>query len=229
MCFTPVISLSTAIIEWMLAIVMLLTFRKSKLTPYFAVLFFFLGWYQFTEYMLCSTGNLIWINLGFIGYSFLPAIGLHSVMSYFKIKKNLFLIYSIPGMFSLLALFRTDFALFGQCMTFFVKAITILTFNLILWVPYGLYYAVFIAASFLILFDAYRKAKTKLERKIDMAEMLGILFMTIPTFILVVIFPSLNIMFPSVLCHFALLLAILFFASVYWDEKKSLHEAYHKP
>ncbi len=229
MCFTPVVSLSTAIIEWILALVMLVTFRKSKLSPFFTVLFFFLGWYQFTEYMLCTTQDLIWVKLGFIGYSFLPAIGLHSVLSYFKIKKNIFLIYAVPIIYSLLALFQNDFAQFGQCMNFFVQATTLLTLNPLLGIPYNLYYASFIIISFIILYHAYKKAKTKIEKKIDLDEMLGILLMTIPTFVFITLFPTLGVLFPSVLCHFALLLALCFFASAYWDEKKSLHEKFHRP
>lgn len=228
MCFTPVISLTTAIIEWMLALIMFCMFRKSKLVPYFITLFFLLGWYQFTEYMLCTTGNLVWIKWGFISYSFLPAIGLHSVINYFKIKKNIWLMYAVPVIFSVFAIARDDFALSGQCMTFFVQALSVMTFNPVLSLPYALYYTACIALSFIILLMAYRHAKTKLEKQIDMAEMIGILFMTIPTFIFIIIFPSLGIMFPSVLCHFAVLLAILFFVSAYLDEKKSLHEKFHR-
>ena len=227
MCFTPIISLSTATIEWILALIMFLAFRKSKLAKFFVVLFIILGFYQFSEYMLCTTGDLIWVKIGFISYSFLPAIGLHSVLSYFKIKKNTLLLYSVPLIYSLLALFQNDFAQFGQCITFFVQAKTLLTLNPYLAIPYELYYAVFIILAFLILAQAYKRAKTKIEKKIDMNEMLGIMLMTLPTFILIIIFPSLGIMFPSVLCHFAILLAIMFFSSAYLEEKKSLHKKYH--
>ncbi|MBM3232800.1 hypothetical protein FJZ18_01385 [Candidatus Pacearchaeota archaeon] len=228
MCFTPSVSLLTAIVEWMLALIMFASFRKSKLAKFFVVLFILLGLYQFSEFMLCTTGNLIWVKIGFISYSFLPAIGLHSVLSYFKIKKNTLLLYAVPSIYSLLAIFQNDFVHFGQCMTFFVQATTILSLNPYLAIPYEMYYAVFIILAFLILAQAYKRAKTKIEKKIDISEMIGIMLMTIPTFILIIIFPSLGIMFPSVLCHFALFLAIMFFASAYLDEKRSLHEKYHR-
>jgi protein-S-isoprenylcysteine O-methyltransferase Ste14 len=57
------------------------------------------------------------------------------------------------------------------------------------------------------------------KKKLYLLLPLGVLIMSVPTFILMVVFPNLNFMFPSVLCHFALLLAIVTFVGVYWKHK----------
>ena len=228
MCFTPAISLTTAIIEWILAIILFTTFRKSKLAPLFSLLLVLLGGYQFSEYMLCTTNSLFWVTFGFICYSFLPAVGLHSILNYFHQKKYLWLLYAVPVLFSLFAVMRADFAIYGQCLDMFVQVTTLLTESPVLWTPYALYYGGFIIVAFIFLWKAHRKARTNLERKIYDVEMLGILLMTIPTFTLIMIFPPLGILFPSILCHFALLLAILFFWGAYLDEEKSLHKKFHQ-
>jgi hypothetical protein len=50
---------------------------------------------------------------------------------------------------------------------------------------------------------------------------IAVLLMSLPTFILMVIFPFFDIMFPSVLCHFALLLAIVVFVGTYLEHKSN--------
>jgi len=228
MCFTPLVSISTAIIELILAFLLISCFRKSKLTPFFFAVLILLGWYQFSEFMLCTTGNLFWIRFGFIGYTFLPAVGLHSILNYFKIKVNLILLYLVPTTYSLFALFNAHFAISGQCILIFVQVKTLLTGQPLRVIPYILYYALFIILAFAILWKAYLKARTKIQKQIDLSEMMGILLMTIPTFVLIIIFPALGIMFPSVLCHFGLLLGICFFFAAYLDNKMNLHEKFHK-
>ena len=50
MCFTPAVSLTTAIIEWALALTLIVAYRKSVLRPYAVVLLILLGAYQFAEF-----------------------------------------------------------------------------------------------------------------------------------------------------------------------------------
>ena len=78
MCFTPAISLTTALIEFIIATFILVKYKRYVVPVFFAILVYVLGIYQFTEFMLCTTNNaFLWAKLGFITYTFLPAIGLH--------------------------------------------------------------------------------------------------------------------------------------------------------
>lgn len=219
MCFTPIVSISTAVIEWLMALVIFSFFRKGRLSNMFIAMLFFLGSYQFTEFMLCTTGNLVWVKLGFIAYTVLPALGLHSIMKYFNRKRSLIGLYAFPAAYILFALFNKGFAIHGECKTFFVLAENVLTNNVALWLPYLLYYSGFIIATFIILVDALIQTRNKLKREIEESEIIAILLMTVPTFVVILIFPLMGIMFPSILCHFAVLLAVFSFVGAYLENK----------
>ena len=70
-----------------------------------------------------------------------------------------------------------------------------------------------------IAYKDYKKQKDELKKELDVVEVTGILLMTIPAVLFVVIFPFLGVMFPSVLCEFALLLAITAFVGAYIEDK----------
>ena len=221
MCFTPTISLATAITEWVLALILITSFRKSKLTPYFSIILMLLGIYQFTEFMLCFSANLIWVRVGFIAYSFLPVLGLHATLFYLNKRKNFTLLYAIPIVYSFLALLTPNFVLSGTCMRLFVSVKTILSNNALLVLPYMLYYIIFITIAFIYLVREYLKVKDKTRKKVSFFIALGIFCMTLPTFIVLQIFPIFNVNLPSVLCHFALLLAIIFFIAASLDSSQT--------
>src|SRR3989339_540354 len=91
MCYNPTVSLTTAIIEWTFAILIPWKYPKNRVRYFSSILMFFLGLYQFTEFMFCKTNQPdLWMRLGFLAYSLLPAIGLHSTLHYFKMKINIF-------------------------------------------------------------------------------------------------------------------------------------------
>ncbi len=110
MCFTPIVSLSTAIVEFVVATAILVFCRKSLINRFFPLLIYILGFYQFTEFMLCTSNYpFFWAKMGFITYSFLPAVGLHFVMKLTNRKYNYITLYMIPVIFSLMALFKPGF------------------------------------------------------------------------------------------------------------------------
>ena len=73
MCFTPTISLTTAIIEFIVVIYLIKRIKDKSLRalPWIILI---LGLYQLTEFFLCTTDNQIWPKLGFIMYTFLPIL-----------------------------------------------------------------------------------------------------------------------------------------------------------
>ncbi len=222
MCFNSTVSLTTAVIELGLSIIMPWKFPKASLKYFFALLLFLLGFYQFTEFMLCKTGNAeLWVRAGFITYSFLPAMGLDMTLTYFKIKRHRLLLYFFPVVYSLIAIFTTNFVQVGQCNAIFVTARYIFSqdYNFVLWLAYVTYYALVTIFACFIALKYYFSEKNNKKRKVFLMLPVAVLLMSLPTFILMVIFPYFNIMFPSVLCHFALLLAIVVFIGAYWEHK----------
>src|SRR3989338_5367902 len=114
-CFTPAISISTAIIEFILAIILILYFPRSKLRNFFALFIVMFGTYQFSEYLVCIGSNpKFWATVGIITYSFLPAAGFHAVLRTFHKKFSLFFVYIIPVIASIALAVIPDFVFLFQ-------------------------------------------------------------------------------------------------------------------
>lgn len=217
MCYTPSVSIGTAIVEWILAIILPLKYNQSKVRFFMSALMIFLGLYQFTEFMLCRTNQAdLWMRLGFMAYTVLPAIALHSSVYYFKIKLNIFWIYIIPFIYIIIAATTPNFIAEAKCHAIFVSTHnTIFSFTdpikLTSFIIYIAYYFGFILWCCLIGIKAYLKEKNHKKQKLFLILPLAIFLMSFPTFLLLIVFPTLNVRFPSVLCHFALLLALTAF------------------
>ncbi|MEK6899132.1 MAG: hypothetical protein AABW79_03490 [Nanoarchaeota archaeon] len=227
MCFNPAVSLTTAIIEIFLASFIFIKYRKSSITIFSAIIMYFLGLYQFSEFMLCISENpFLWAKVGFIIYTFLPALGIHATLRMTERKKWTFLSYLVPAFFALYAIFRSDFISYASCNSIFVTVSSLLiytpisNFNLVLSILYASYYGIFISLSCFILVHPSSFKKDRKKKKIYYLFILGVLLMVIPTFVFLVFLPSLSIRFPSVFCHFAILLAIVLFLASSLDNNK---------
>ncbi len=219
MCFTPIVSLSTAIVEFVVATAILVFCRKSLINRFFPLLIYILGFYQFTEFMLCTSNYpFFWAKMGFVTYSFLPAVGLHFVMKLTNRKCNYITIYMIPIIFSLIALFKPGFIIESTCTTFFVIVIKDL-FNSLFSYVYGLYYFGFIMLFCYFLFKSFNKEKNQLKRKSYAVIFAATLITLLPALVLFLIFPAFKIMFPSVYCEFAVLFTVAALIASYLDNK----------
>jgi len=225
MCFTPIISLSVAIIEFILATILILFFKRTTLRNFFILFIFVLGFYQFSEFMLCSTEySLLWAKIGFITYTFLPGIFLHATLRFLKRKPNIFLIYIVPVVISIIALLTPGFIIEARCETVFVTVTSIfaLAYGFLENLPfliYNCYYFGFIILSLSLIMKDYFHEKNRIKKEIELVEMIGGLLMTVPTLIFIVVLPYLKQRFPSVLCSFALFMAIAAFIAVYLEKK----------
>ena len=225
MCFTPAISLTTAIIEFLLATIILSLFPKTTFKNFFAIFIYFLGFYQFTEFMLCTTNySALWAVIGFITYSFLPAIGMHAALKFSKRKFKPIFLYIVPILAGISAIILPNFIQISRCEKYFVTVISIFTnsTNLLYLIPYFIYlmyYASFIIASCIIAYLYSRSVKDKNAKNLIYVLIVGILLMSLPTFILIMLLPQFGMQFPSVLCEFALLLAICAFIGAYLETK----------
>ena len=225
MCYNPTISITTAIIEWTMAIIIPYKYPKNRVRYFSSFLMFLLGLYQFTEFMLCKTNQAdLWMRIGFIAYSLLPALGLHTTLHYFKIKFNLFWIYLIPTIYIISAAATTNFVVENKCHDIFVTTRNIFSnisspFTMARFGIYTAYYFSFILIACLISIRAYMKETNHKKQKIFLTFPMATFLMSFPTFILIILFPALNFQFPSVLCHFALLFALMIFIGARWEHE----------
>jgi hypothetical protein len=79
-CFSPPVMLVTLVIEFGLAIYILLRYRKGIFGKVAAVTLICLGIFQFSEYQICSeNAPLIWSRVGLVVITLLPVLGLYLV------------------------------------------------------------------------------------------------------------------------------------------------------
>jgi hypothetical protein len=221
MCFAPYISLSTFIIEFLLATYFLLQNPKDKLNKIIALTSFLLGIYQLNEFLICVTKINLFTKLAISTTAILPvlAISIALVMSRKKIKYYWKLLIYSPAAFFILAFTMSNtLTQSATCSTVFIEYPI---FGL-LGKFFALYYLVYLLAAIIIFYLVSANTKSKHEKVLSGLGMLGMFIFTIPTYIFLLFLPALDIKFPSVLCEFALLLAIEFIFLLWYKEEHKL-------
>jgi hypothetical protein len=224
MCFTPAISLTTAIIEFTIATLILIRYKNYVVSGFWAIFIYLLGFYQFTEFMLCTSSNtFLWAILGFSATTFLPVIALHFVLRITKINFKKYLIYIIPIIFVILAIFNKNIIAKSGCTKFFVESASIFSGfpPTIYSALYAIYYLGYVFLACFILFK-YAKKEDKIDKKIFYIIAISLIVITLVPIILLIILPSIGVIFPSVYCEFAILFSIvaLITCEIYDRKKK---------
>lgn len=216
MCFTPAISLATALIEFAAVILIVIKFKKNKHRIYLASFIFLLGLYQFSEFLLCKNPSTMWAKLGFIAYNFLPATGLHYWLKFSKRKTYTLIIYFIPVAAALYAIFNKNFITSFTCEKFYIIVKNQLFASPLLPI-YEIYYFGFLALILVQALLDLKKEKNR-KKKIQMLALAIALIVTIlPPIILMIFIPSTGSAFPSIYCHFAIGFTLYVLISYYLD------------
>lgn len=222
MCFTPIVSLSTAIFEFVVAFIILIIFRQSKISKYFSIFIILLGCYQLTEYFLCTTlYPIFWAKIGFVIYTFLPILAFDFVVKISNIKFPAKVLYLLPLIFSSIALLNKNFIITSQCTNLFVLVeSTFFNFSNILFpILYLIYYFVTIFVICYLIFKYYFSINTKYHKFISILILLSIIISLFGAIIFIILYPALSIMFPSIYCWFALIFSICGIIVCYLDNK----------
>lgn len=229
MCFTPAVSLGTAVIEFIIASFILVYYRRSVVTFFLSVFVYILGIYQFTEFMLCVSGaSVLWGKIGFITYTFLPVVALHFVLRWTGKRFWYELLYIFPLIATMVAFFTEGFIILSQCNTYFVTVATAFHNTnkaFYLW-SYAVYYFGFIFLSALFLgIDCFRRGIAgnlrKLRSKLNLVLIAAFVLSLGGAILLLFIFPSMNIKFPSVYCELAILFSVAALLAAHWDSRLS--------
>lgn len=227
MCFTPLISITIAIFEFLVAIIVLSVYKKNKTSKIIAWFMFVLGFYQFTQFMVCKTDyQNLWSTIGFVTYSYLPAIGVYLVNIFVKRIKNPKNLFIAPIIVTIYAIINNNFIKTVSCNKYFISVSTYVFTpeNYIYKWVYMIYYFGFIALCLFYLAKYIDQEKDKIKRK--MAQILLIALMTslFPAIILLFIIPSLTPSFPSIYCEFSVIftVAVLYMSKLESRLKKGL-------
>ena len=222
MCFAPYISLSTFVLEFLLAIFFLLKNPKDNLNRIIALLCLLLGVYQLNEFLICITDVHLFTILALSVSAILPPIAISYALIMWRKRLKYYwhlLIYSPSVFFILMFSLSNYLEESAACMTIFIEypALGILGRF------YGLYYFVYILAATVLFYLASSTIKSVYEKRLLYLGMLGMFIFTVPTAIFLIFLPMMYVQFASILCEFALLLAIEFIIVLWYKNKHKIN------
>ncbi len=233
MCYSPIVSISIALIEWVLAAVLLFKFKRTPLRDFCSAFVFILGAFQLSQFFLCTSGNpSFWARIGISVYTLIPALGLWFAIQYTSRRGSLhhdwgrsyvvksFLVV-IPLSITAIALLHESFIIQAYCSEVWVVVQSLFfdfSNHMFATTLYLGYYFGFISLAGWLLGRNMLREKNKRRKIVELLGLVAILCSVLPSIVLIVIIPSLGKSYPSIFCNFALLTSIIAFVAV-WQEQ----------
>lgn len=213
-CFSPPVMLATFGIEIIFALYVLLRYKLDTTGRLVVALLAALAAFQLAEFNVCAGG---WIDpdlasrLGYVVITLLPPIGLHLVYALAATQKRPLL---LPAYVSAAA-FAVFFLLAGNALTGNSCQGNYVIFQMTAWSVwlYGLYYYGWLFASMALCYRLAR-GRAKHTQKALYWFAIGYLAFIVPTTIANLIEIETLYAIPSIMCGFAVLLAIILTAQV---------------
>lgn len=213
-CFSPPVMLATLMIESGLAIYTVWRYKFNDLTRLITIFLFALATFQLSEYFVC-TGNanaLNWSKLGFVAITALPPLGLH-LMHKLADKPNRRLVAtSYASMVGFSAFFLASQTVFTghQCTGNYV----IFQFSPNVTGAYSMYYFGWLLTGISLGALWANQLKAKGKSALNRLEavrglVIGYLVFLVPTAVANTVRPETRRGIPSVMCGFAVLLALI--------------------
>jgi len=221
MCFAPYISLSTFVIEFLLAAFFFFKNPKDNLNRMIALISLLLGVYQLNEFLICVTGLNFFTKLAMSTTAILPALGITYALIVYRKKIKFYwhaLIYAPAVFFILMFVISNYYKQSAICASVFIQYFG----GGLLGMFFALYYLLYLIAGAVLFYFAASGAKSMYERRLAHLGMLGVFIFVVPTFVFLLFLPALEIQFASVLCEFALLLAIELVIILWYKDKHRL-------
>jgi len=209
-CFSPLVMIVTVIVEVLLALFILFKLRKNTTVWLGFAIIVLLAVFQLAEYAICTALGLSedwWGRIGFSAITLLPPLGLHLVYSVKGIKISRMLILAYLSALIWIVMFLQGYVINGQQCT---------TNYLIFDMKDRLGGAFFFFYYFWLLYATtkaveYRKSKdiSKQSRKSLTWFLVGYAAFIVPATIIWLFFEQASKGLPSIMCGFAIILAII--------------------
>lgn len=219
-CFSPPVMIATFVLEIAGALWVWLKYKTDKLSRLIVALLVFLALFQLAEANVCEgwmglTGDF-WSRLGFISISMLPPLGVHLAVAMLnhqakqpRFVKLPIIAYLTGALFIGFFLFGNSSVVFDQCLGNYV----IFKVGASAASAYGFYYYGWLLVGLWLCFWA-TKWQTVISRRALNILGLGYLLFMVPTTAVNLIDPSTIDGIPSIMCGFAVLLAVTLVAGV---------------
>ena len=208
LCFSPPVMLATFLIEFGLAFYVIWRFKLNTISRLVTAMLMLLGTFQLAEYMICGglgLSHIEWARLGYVSITFMPAVGLHLVMSIAKYKSPLLLAAAYGSATAYALYFATaGSAIMGSVCTANYAVFKVDDVGSYVYAIF--YYGWLLFATGLAAFLARKNPKNAKSLKWMIA---GYAVFIVPTTFANIVDPSTIAGIPSIMCGFAVLLAII--------------------
>lgn len=210
-CFSPPVMIATFAIEIVLFCYTLWRYKLSPITRLVALILVFLAGFQLAEFMVCEgspNAAMQWSRFGFAAITMLPSLGLHLALTLTKVKRRarwLVLTYGAAGAFIGYFLLAAGSLSGHAC-----------TGNYVIfqlgegsgWL-YSLYYYGLLAAGLWVGWRGLQHERIKKLRRAIIGLMAGYAAFIVPTAAVNLVNPDTIRAIPSIMCGFAVLLALV--------------------
>ncbi len=213
--------LFTAATELLLAFWSLWTYRKTVLGRLATITLICLGIFQVAEYRICEgvfAGNLAWTQIGLTAITLLPALGLHMIETIIGKNRYTWFGYLCAAIYIAFFVFTDTIVQGSYCTGNYVIIQTQP-------VAFGPYYFAFL---FLAIIEAIHALRSKIvtipsHRNALRWMVIGYLSFIVPMAVISAVSPPIRNSVPSILCGFAILLAVVLASRVLPMYHRSSH------
>jgi hypothetical protein len=210
-CFSPPVMLATFIIEIACVIYVVAKYKLNPITRLATLLLVGLATFQLAEYNVCvgswGVDSLDWARIGYVAITFLPPLGLH-LATRIAGKKQPWLTGAayLSGLF-----FAVVFLFVGQGLTSQQCLGNYVIFSIAPWAvwPYFAYYYGWLLVTIGYCVAAGSRLKKQNHKIALYALALGYAAFIVPTTVANIIEPSTIAGIPSVMCGFAVIMALI--------------------
>jgi len=210
-CFSPPVMIATCLIEAICAVYVLVRYTLTPVSRLAVAILVGLAVFQLAEYNVCvgswGVNSLIWARIGYVAITLLPPLGLHLATKIAGQKQRWF----TASAYGTAVIFAYIFLFVGQGMTSQECLGNYVIFHIAHWaaLPFAIYYYGWLLVSVVYaIFMSTKKLKSN-QRQALIALTVGYLAFILPTTAANIVDPSTIAGIPSIMCGFAVLLALV--------------------
>lgn len=210
----------TFAIETILVVYVLFRYRRTAVVWLSAAILTGLATFQLAEFNVCTGAKgLLWAQIGYVAITLLPPLGLHLAM---QLAGRLYR-WLLAAAYGSAALFLVAFLFAAQAINGQECLGNYVIFDIASWLtwPYVAYYYGWLLVTVFFAWQSGRMLKNQWKRRSLYALLVGYLLFMVPTTIANIADPTTIAGIPSIMCGFAVLLALILVVLVLpWYHKK---------
>lgn len=208
-CFSPPVMIATFLFEIFSALYIAWRYVLNNTTRIIIAILVCLAVFQYAEYTICQNLNISWAKIGFVAITLLPPLGFHLAQEISKKYSKILttLAYGSAALFA-------GYFLLSNAISESVCGGNYVIFHYVLPIEwsYSVYYYGWLFVG--LFYSLWRATQMNLKKQLNTRHALqllalGYVLFMLPTTIVNVINPTTVIGIPSIMCGFAVILAVI--------------------